>query len=77
VVLIVPIVNLHTERINNIEPNCEGVKIVRKIKFKVILGRWSVSDVIEVADDTTDKEIEDMYLEWQVDQLDGGWEELD
>lgn len=49
---------------------------MRKIKFRIILGRWSEETEIEVDEDITDEEINEMFVEWQLEQLDGGWEEI-
>ena len=36
-----------------------------------------IDDVIEVDDDTTDDEINDMQQDWLSNHTDGGWEEIE
>lgn len=52
---------------------------VRKIKFTISLGLVGCSreDVIEFEDDTTEEEIQEAYEDWRLEQLDGGWEEIE
>lgn len=50
---------------------------MRKVKFRVSLGRSSFEDEVEFSPDTTDEEIQEHYLDWQSEHVDGGWFNLD
>lgn len=52
---------------------------MRKVKFSVSIGLVGCrrEDIFEFDDDTTDEEIQKAYEDWQLEQLDGGWEDLD
>ncbi|RKO61673.1 DUF7167 family protein [Caldibacillus debilis] len=50
---------------------------MRKVKFTLSLGLCKREEVITFDDDITDEEIQEEYEQWQVEQLDGGWEEVD
>jgi hypothetical protein len=52
---------------------------MRKIKFTLATNKVGseVSKVIEVDDDTTDEEIDEMYFEWVNENNYGGWSEIE
>lgn len=52
---------------------------VRKIKFTISIGLVGCrrEDTFEFDDDTVDEEIQEAYEDWRLEQLDGGWEEVD
>lgn len=49
---------------------------MRRVEYTVKLGRWTEQGEATFPEGTTDEEIQADYLEWQIEQLDGGWEEI-
>lgn len=56
----------------------ERIKI-RKIEFSLSIdsGSCIISEVIEFPDYATDEDIQRAHVEWQLEKLDGGWDEVD
>ncbi len=52
---------------------------MRKVKFTLSIGLVGCKreDTIKFDDDVTDQEIQETYEEWQLEQLDGGWEDTE
>lgn len=42
-----------------------------------MLGRCEYEDEAEFSEDTTDEEIQEHYLEWRHEHIDGGWEDIE
>ncbi|WP_203334340.1 DUF7167 family protein [Planococcus beigongshangi] len=47
-----------------------------KFNFSVAIGLngCHIEDTIELEDNLTDEEVQEMYLDWRDEQLDGGWD---
>ena len=52
---------------------------MRKVEFTVSMSLQGCRrrEVVEFPSDTTDEEIQEHYEDWQREQLDGGWEDID
>lgn len=51
-----------------------------RVHFSVMLvtyGQAKISETVELPDDYTDDQIQEEYLNWQAEQLDGGWSRLE
>lgn len=45
-----------------------------KVVFSVSLGHWEEEASAEFRADITDEEINEHFLDWREDYIDGGWE---